>query len=62
MQGKKKYELERIKNYNKYVDTYKKICTELGRALGCRELLKNQWGLPESRWFINHCPALLLQI
>lgn len=42
--------------YDIYLEKYKKICTELGRALKTTELTNNNYGLPSSGWFVKYCP------
>lgn len=53
-----KYKLGQIRNkrYEYYTDKFKEVSSALGRPLKFSELLHNQYGLPEGRWFVSHCP------
>lgn len=42
--------------YNEKVELFKSICDQFGRALKVKELQNNTLGLPNRRWFANHCP------
>jgi len=45
-----------MKDYSKMVELYKKISDEKGYAIKYRELFGNEYGLPNSAWFVKHCP------
>ena len=45
-----------INKYNEYIDKLKEICDNLKRPLKYSEFLHNDYQLPDSRWFVNHCP------
>lgn len=44
------------KDYDLYIDKFKKVSDELGHALTQVELLNNKYGLPNPSWFIKYCP------
>ena len=43
-------------NYDKYVDRFKEVSNQLGRALKFSELVNNEYGLPSSGWLVKNCP------
>lgn len=45
-----------INKYNEYINIFREISINLGRPLKYSELINNNYNLPDSRWFINHCP------
>ena len=44
------------KYYNAYVEKFKNVINETQHYLSYDELHKNEFGLPDARWFIEHCP------
>lgn len=45
-----------VSRYNLYLEQFIKISNELGRPIKSYELIKNNWNLPSSRWFVTNCP------
>lgn len=43
------------KNYDVYVERFKKLYQKRG-SIEYKELFNNEWGLPNSSFFIKHCP------
>lgn len=54
--GKVSHVRAKVKDYEKYVDKYKQISSNLGRALTGQELTNNCYGLPHAEWFAKYCP------
>ncbi|MBD5589225.1 hypothetical protein [Clostridium botulinum] len=44
-----------ITKYDFYLNKFVEISNKLGRYLKSSELTKNNWGLPNSKWFLEHC-------
>ena len=49
----RKFDLEK---YDFYVKEYIRKSEEFGKPIACNDLKKEQFNLPDSRWFITHCP------
>ena len=45
-----------IEKYDFYVKEYIRKSEEFGKPISCSDLKKEQFNLPDSRWFIVHCP------
>lgn len=45
-----------VDKYDEYIYKFKSICNQLGRPLKYHELLHNEYELPTTRWFVEHCP------
>lgn len=52
--GKVSHVRTESKNYDYYVDKFKKIYTDC--VLRIQDLINNQYGLPNANWFIKYCP------
>jgi hypothetical protein len=54
--GKVSHVRTQSKDYDLYIEKFKKVSDELGRALTQAELFNNKYGLPNPNWFIKYCP------
>jgi hypothetical protein len=54
--GKVNHVRTESKDYDLFVDKFKKICNENDKALLQKELTNNKYGLPNVSWFIKYCP------
>lgn len=54
--GKVSHVRTESKNYDYYVNKYKKIVIESGKVLKTTELFNNEFGLPSPTWFVKYCP------
>lgn len=55
--GKVKHVRTENKNYELFLNKYKKISKEIGHALNQLELTNNPYALPSSNWFVKYCPS-----
>lgn len=54
--GKVSHVRTESKNYDIFLEKYKEISKQKGRALLSSELTNNAYGLPNVTWFVKYCP------
>lgn len=46
----------KVEKYDEYLKKFIEISNKLGYPLKNKELINNSYGLPDTRFFVNHCP------